>query len=298
MTTDPSLNGEIEFHMRRWDGFLKKRGQRLADTMLVKPWIDGLREFGVKAAAVKVWSRGAKYPTELPFVIGFACPFSHRTPDRRGLARVEFVVEHDGWVVLDVDASCGECDTGMLENWLLTCPKCEAGEESEWHRADHSMSEHSREDVEGLGEQVRGDVSPLSFVVEAFERLHQMAEARWWVENTAEAIEDYRDGAWSDDWGIGCDEDRIEEGIARLLDGAMRLVAADAATPRGPSRAVTRNSWTDEKVSVWLERQTTNDGGLTIPASASQREAWAIAKLIEGHPPKNLIERAQTLRKH
>jgi hypothetical protein len=138
-------------------------------------------------------------------------------------------------------------------------------------------------------------VSPLSFVICEFNRLRNLAEARWWTEHTEDAIADYRAVEWYEDWtnsGEG-----IEEDIKRKIETSGHLLRKNATATTRPVPSL-RSSWTDEKAEAWLDLQKTEGGELLIPIGASQRDAWNSAESIEGHPPKNRVERAQTIRKN
>lgn len=276
----------------QWGYYAQKADAQLTVLQVVKAWVAGLREAGVKAANAREWSRGSKaYPIELPFVIEFDCPYGHRTEDRRRRATVRVIVEDNGWITFDEQSTCEQCDLSTIEWWLLSCPRCERGDRGVWHRtADHELS-HKRGRLSNGETGVVGSTSPLSFVVGEFERLGRIAEARWWIGHTEAAAQALR----ADD-GWAYTEEGLEERIATKIVNSTRLLASISAAPSSAASAP-REGWTDESAAQWLDNQKGPNGQLVVAGSASQREAWRLAETIAGHPPKNVIERAQTLRK-
>jgi hypothetical protein len=284
------MNGQtvgerVALAIELWSHYLHRSGERLTSQILVKAWLTGLKAAGIKADNVKVWERGRKYPTVMPFVIEFSCPHDHRSADRRSLASVRLLIEDDGWASLDEDSPCPECTLAVLETWLLTCPRCEAGEDSPTHRPGHALN-HSRRVAADGSVEVYGSTSPLSFLLFEFEHLRSLAEARWWVDHTAEAIEELR--RRYQEPGVIFDPAPLAEHMLTRAHRRLDQIAVPALV------AIT---WTPEAAADWLDRQTTAEGKPLVPVRASQRAAWDAVQPLTDRPPKNTIEAAQTLRK-
>jgi hypothetical protein len=272
-----------------WQDSLGRIGLAVTALLLADVWQEGLKAAGTNAHRAKAWSAGKTYPSELPFVIEFQCPHGHRTDDRRRIASVRVLVEDDGWVSVDLYnddtaegkskrqalAQCTHCGPSVVTKWLVTCPGCANGDEHYEHPSELK--------------------SPLAYVVSAMIARASMAEARWWLDNPEEARAEYalavrRNSGWFE----GSDEER-ERHVERMVEAketwALRRLEIDL-TPV-PARAL----WTDESAAEWLDQQTDRDGGVLVPNTASQRQAWTAVEKIPGRPPKNRVEAAQTLRK-
>ncbi|WP_353828215.1 hypothetical protein [Agromyces sp. SYSU T0242] len=267
----------MESALWQLDRSLARLSRPLTVVIIVDAWIAGLREAGVKAENARAWSRGSKWATKLPLVIEFPCPYMHRTPDRRDFRRVRLIVEDDGWVSVDPDSPCEKCNDQVLARWLLTCPRCEYGEEGDFHRAGHDMGQKRGRTRSGPG--IVGSTSPVSFVLWQFGLLAAMADARWWVERTDEAIAEL-DGIWPD-W---LPEHR-EEFVTQRLARARRLLARTPPPTARSAPTAPAESWTERRTLAWLEQ---ND----IDATLTARAAWARANAIDGHPPKRAVEAA------
>lgn len=280
----------VESAVLAWAYRLGLLRRPLTAIMLTDAWIAGLREAGFKAERPKVWGRG-KYPTTLPLVIEFPCPYMHRTPDRRDFAKVRLIVEDDGWVSLDPESPCEQCTAQVLERWLLTCPRCEAGEDSDFHPGpDWHGLDHQRWQTPGPDERLvfnpdgpifDGSTSPLSFVLWQFRMLCRIADAKWWVEHTDEAIAEAEER-----WPTWLVEPHRAARIAKVLADSRGVLARAPAPPPRSSPAAPKETWTDEKVLAWLEQH-------EIPRTLTSRGAWERAKAIPGRPPKNAIESAR-----
>jgi hypothetical protein len=270
-----------------WARHLRLIGETLTDQMIVSVWIAGLRATGIKAEKVKVWERGRNYPTVMPFVIEFPCPFEHRTADRRGLATVRLLIEDDGWASVDPDSPCEHCSIGVLEAWLLTCPRCEAGEESARHEVDHDL--HQYESLVDGQRELFDSTAPLAFVLAEFRRLQVVAWARWWVEHTTEAVDALRQ--FREPWDYRLPSQSVGAAARGHLAAARRILDRVGVTP------VASQEWTVEGAADWLDRQVSGGGTVLVPVKASQRAAWAAVEALPNRPPKNTIEAAQSLRK-
>lgn len=60
---------------------------------------------------------------------------------------------------------------------------------------------------------------------------------------------------------------------------------------------ITAKEWTPESARDWLDALVREDGSPVIPVEETHREAWNIAKGIDGHPPKAMIEGGHRLRR-
>jgi len=254
-------------------------GENLRPETMTHAYIAGLVHAGVKAEHAKVW--GGKFPRKLPFVIEFPCPLGHRTENHSDTAKVWLVVEENCWLSLAQDSPCSLCTAYDLERWMLTCPRHEAGEDSDRHEPDHDV-------LDLLG----GDASPLSWVICEFGRLERIAWARWWVEHTSEAVASMGDRA-----------DRIVErsGEFRMRWADWELQKARAILGAQPKKrsALTASAGvqTADKAVVWLDALKDDEGGMLVPVKASQREALRLTEGRPGRPRKNLLEAAQSKRK-
>ena len=116
-----------------------------------------MTDAGFKATAAQAHLGGGKYKT-LSLVVQFDCPFDHIDETGEGWAKVLLKVNpYTGWVSLHED-SCGRCTQQQIEAWLITCPRCAAGED---------LDEHPDHDAEAAFYLPDGDESPIAHVVEA-----------------------------------------------------------------------------------------------------------------------------------
>ena len=283
----------IALPLYRWSLYLRRGGEQLTASMLVDAWVAGLRSGGVKAGQAKVWTRGAKfsYPTVLPFVIEFECPYGHRTEDRRRLGTVRLIVEDDGWVTLDVESTCASCDAAAVESWLLTCPRCEAGIEDVWHHRTHGLELIFARVRDSATPGYFGSTAPLSFVLDQFEKMGQLAEARWWSEHTDEAVAQYyRDSGQTP-------SEVVSSYLAEKLAHSRKIIARAMRQSAKVVGKSPKPAWTKETAAEWLDQRKTETGAMLVLENAGQRDMWRAIDSIEGRPPKNIAEQAQTLRK-
>ena len=272
---------EFEDALGAWGHSLSLLDEPLRPHTLTDAWIQGLVAASVQAQHAKAWN--GKYPVPLPFVLEMPCPFGHRTADRRDYARVRLLIEEDGWPVLDTDSPCVDCDARLLERWLLTCPRCERGEESDRHEADHDALRHWSETVDD-GRVVCGDTSPLAWVIGEFERRAYIAEARWWIEHTEAAAESIRSSKL-------IPAAAKEQRIRLAIEGARRTLGAVSAVERKGAP-----SMTPEEAAKWLDGLRDSGGRPLVPEGATTREAWALVKTVPGRPTKNTVDAAQPIR--
>lgn len=280
-----------------WAMDLHRLRRRLTPPMLTDCWIDGLKAAGVRARNAKVW-RG-KYQVDLPLVIEFPCPFWHRTEDRRDIARVLLLIEDDGWVTLDADSPCPMCDPDVLERWLLTCPRCEADEDTPEHDPAHDSFAQQRnvtvvwcggesdaaDDCGDLGPfEVVDDVSPYAFVLYEFQRRKAEAWATWFL-NCPDART------------LLLSEGVPEASVGHIIEVWTERARAILGQVTSAIAAIEAIAWTDESAAAWLDAQRNPDGSVLVPETATVRQAWALAGPLIGRPSKNQIETAQTLRK-
>ncbi|MCK6081485.1 hypothetical protein KZX37_08300 [Microbacterium sp. EYE_5] len=243
-------------------------------------WISELKAAGVQAKhATGAWA--GKYRAALPFVIELPCPFDHRTEDRRDYAKVRLIVDDDGWVGLDADSPCMECDAASLETYLLTCPLCEVGDDSDDHDPEHEA--FCWED---------GDRSILARVQHEMKRRAGIARARVWVERYEEAVHYAR--------ADGMDVDRrVRTKFGDITRGEFerRWAQERLGTGCGAPLATKEAPWTVERAVDWLDRLTTEDGAPLVLPRVTQREALRLTEGMVGRPPKNVLEKAQSVRK-
>jgi len=264
--------------LSEWAYALHLLHEPLRAVTLANAWIAGLVAGGIKAANGTVWGAG-KYSRKLPFVIEFPCPFDHRTPDEYDYARVRLVIRDNGWWSLDPASPCQKCNADAIAAWLLACPLCEAGEDSERHYPDHSpLDVFGGYDIDGDYDDSRGfDASPVSWVVREFERLRVVAAARWWIGHTEEAAA--RLPRWSESV-----RQRYVSGRLAWARGVL------ASTPKARKAAVSsKPMMTPEAGVVWLDEQ-------KIPAGG-EKATWARVKDLPGCPAQSVIYAAVKLRK-
>ena len=275
---DSALEVESRQHLRvaisAW-WFSQRRLGPIASPMLTEVWIAGFRSAGLDAKHGTAWSGGAKgYPKPLAFVIEFACPFGHRSRDERDTARVRVIVLDGGWIKRDPDSPCPECTAEVLERWLLACPRCAVGDDS---------GEHFENDG---GEEYHIDFSPLSHVTGEFIRLHQIAEARWWVEHTEEAVAE-AEANEAEFQARYPDVPRLPSLFRQQIE--WRLAGARQALEQvvldRPSRAVQANDdWSPPVLRKWLA-----DRG--VDPSQGVQAIWAQVRGMKGsRPPRAAVE--------
>lgn len=270
--------------VREWAHTLLRLREPLRPSMLTDAWIAGLVAARVGAAHVTVKEWGtSRWPSHrpLPYVLRFPCPLGHRTPDRRDDASVSIIIEENGWFSLDPESQCPDCTAKGIRDWLLLCPRCEAGEESERHDPDHWALDVF--DIDG-----DHDASPLSWVLREFGRLAMIATARWWLDHTEEALNSeplaYRSPEMRERlraaqvmWAQGV-IDSLPKPKAKAKASKEKLDAAGSAV------------MTVEEGAVWLDT-------VGVPVTATQREALRLTESMPERPSKQIIEKAVTLRK-
>lgn len=252
--------------LEMWGRALMLLHEPLRPQMLTDAWVAGLvaARVGAEHVTVKEWGPG-KFPRhrKLPFVLQFPCPFGHRTEDKYDIATARLIVEDSGWWSLDPESPCPRCTASALRDWLLTCPRCEAGEDSDRHDPEHWALDVF--DLDG-----DHDASPVAWVLREFGRLARVATARYWLDHPEEAAGNLP----------GVSEADRQRFIANQL--ARARVTLGAVPRKGASIAASKLSEGD--VDAWL-----TDHG--VPDDATVRSAWALVKDIEGRPAKNVIER-------
>ncbi|KJL26208.1 hypothetical protein RL72_01143 [Microbacterium azadirachtae] len=257
-----------------WATYLHLGGRTLSLTMIVDAWIDALKAAGFPKAR-KAWEGYGSSTRTLPLVIDIPCPFEHRTPDRRNFAHVRMIVEDTAWLSVDPDSPCEYCTPDVIERLLLTCPRCEADENSPRHRPGHGLR-HSFDPRLG----VVGSTAPISFVLDAFLRLQVEAEATAWLQAPDAALA----------WWVQVNDDTLltaSEVLAERREWARGILGA---APRKVVASSGAAAMTEDEAVTWLDKN-------EIPPTASQREAWRLSAGLPGRPAKNTIEAAQTRRK-
>lgn len=280
----------FEFAIYLWDNNMQRSRQLLTLRALTDAWIAGIRAAGHDAKRARVWH--GRYPTELDFVIELPCPFGHRTADHRARASVRLLVEDDGWPIIDPDSPCPDCNTEWIEHWLLTCPRCELGDESEehvWHLDRDNLWSQDRNSA-----PVGGSVAPLAFVLSEMEHLAAVAEAMWWVNHPDDAVAAYV-AKHEDDDGVeiataiamgqvGWARKFLADDAAKRVSRATKKQIEQASRPATePSRDAPKPVQTPESVAQWLRDQGIQPG-VTVAA------AWALIKGIPGSPSKHSME--------
>lgn len=133
----------------------------LSPRLVPKAWAQGLTDAGHETKEANVYRHG--HWQKLPLVLQFACPFDHVNEAGEGWAKVRLKVNpYTGWVSIHED-SCPRCTQAQIEAWLLTCPRCAAGDSLDEH-PDHDHPNaflFSRDD---------GDESPLAYVLSALDQ--------------------------------------------------------------------------------------------------------------------------------
>lgn len=262
--------------LSEWAYALYLLGERLRPHTLAEAWIRGLVTAGIRAEHARVWT--GKYPRDLPFVVEMPCPFGHRTPDRYDYAKVRLIVEDSGWPSLDPASGCGECTPNELARWLLTCPRCEADEDSDDHGPGHGLWD------ELFGGVVLDDASPVGWVMREFGRLATIAEARWWVERYEEAA----GAVWRTAQARVDPEEVTARYIAAKHSGALAILEAQPKA-KGSSGAAKPTMKTEDGA-AWLDKQ-------EVPVTLGEKATWARVKDVAGCPPQSVIYAAVKLRK-
>lgn len=264
-----------------WRDNLGRAREPFTPPMLAKVALAGLRAAGVKADLARSWAPGRKYPTTLPMVIEFACPFWHRTPNNADFEKVRLVVMDNGWFSV-FEESCPSCQESMIRDWLLSCRICRTGERPPWrgpHRPDHPAL-------------AIDDASPLRYLRDAYKHAADMVDACWWRDLPDE---------WRNHWRKvlrdGDDAMTVEEieGLVQAFEGLARhrLKAAPSVDPPAitPSR---KAEWTTaEQAAAWLDVLTEP----AVPPGAGQQSAWEAVRRLQHHPPQALVHGGQALRK-
>lgn len=131
----------------------------LSPRQVPKAWVQGLKDAGVESVKIAQVRRDGGWRT-LPLVIQFECPFDHVDDTGETWAKVRLKVNpYTGWVSIHQD-SCRRCTQQQVEAWLLTCPRCAAGEELDAH------PDHDSDDDWCLFVTSCGDESPIAHVIE------------------------------------------------------------------------------------------------------------------------------------
>lgn len=134
----------------------------LAPRLVPRAWAQGLTDAGYEVKEANVYRNG--HWQKLPLVVQFSCPFDHVNETGEGWAKVRLKVNpHTGWVSIHED-SCPRCTQERIEAWLLTCPRCAAGDDLDDH------PDHDDESWAFLFSRSDGDDSPLAFVLEALDQ--------------------------------------------------------------------------------------------------------------------------------
>jgi len=260
---------------------LAQIGIPLAPAMLTHLWVAGLvaARMGAEHVTVKEWKPGKKWPEyrKLPYVLRFPCPFGHRTEDRRDDPWVSIIIEENGWFSLDPQSECTECTGQGIRDWLLTCPRCEAGEDSERHVPMHWALDVF--DIDG-----GYDASPLAWIMREFGREAQRAMARWWSDHTEEALD-------RDQFARRSVQNRERLRVSQVA-WAQRVIESQPKTTPSKAKLEAAGSavMTVEEAAAWLAEQ-------GVPATATQRAALSATEGLPGRPSKQIIEKAVTLRK-
>ena len=260
---------------------LYRAGVPLTPSMLTHLWVAGLvaARLGAEHVTVKEWKPGKRWPEfrNLPYVLKFPCPGDHRTEDRRDDPWVSIIIEENGWFSLDPQSECTKCTAQSIRDWLLTCPRCEKGEDSERHDPLHWALDVF--DIDG-----GYDASPLAWIMLEFGREARRALARWWLDHTEEALD-------SDPIASRSTENRERLRVSQVA-WAQRVI--ESQPKRKPSKAKLDAAgaavMTVEEAAAWLDAE-------GVPATASQRAALALTEGRPGRPSKPVIEKAVTLRK-
>ncbi len=258
-----------------WRLYTQRGGQRVTPPMVGDTWLRGLKAAGIDAEHPPRFA-GGRYSDKLQMAVEFTCPYWHRGDNRGTFAKVRWIVEDDAWVTIAPESACPHCTDEALQRWFLTCPRCEAGEDSWDHQPNH-------------GPGGTGDASPFAFVLASFRRLAMRSEASWWVNHTDEARAEYLKHLES---RMGLADDRMAR---RLAD--IQVTRAHQVLNVTTVQITRRVAWTDQSTAEWLDVQTGAGGDLLVPVEATQRDAWGAVKSLAGRPPKNRVEAAQTLRK-
>lgn len=264
---------------------------------MTKPWVAGLKSAGLDARQAKEGRAGNW--AALPFVIEFSCPFGHRTIDRQRIGLVRLIVEDDGWVSMArgdagpeneppprTSPFCWQCQPDALAEWLLTCPRCVAGEDGDEHREGHSLWE-------------TGSSAPFTFVLYEFDRAMHFAEATWVLDHKDQAVDDFLSGFPELDLSLAGiefepDEDgNVPRDVAQrwVLDQVAEWVPKPSSSRKAVTSGAPRPAWTDAEVVAFLEKA-------GVPADATVRAAWAIVgPMPQPRPSKSRVEEVQPLRR-
>lgn len=259
---------------------------------VAKVMLTGLRSAGVKADFAKVW-RG-KYPTTLDLLIEMDCPCGLPSRDGMTFARTRLRVDPlSGALKVQRDEDrgndCPRCDQYAIDRWLVTCrghaenghPDHEPG----WISVEDFPDDMSNADIArimGTGDEVITDDSPMGHIFAAMEKAHFEAKARWDLTHPDEVVEQLRET-------FGVDhEEFVQRTASERIERAKSLLST--GTKMVGSTEVEVEDWTEASAAQWLVEH-------DVPATATYREAWALAKEIGGHPPKALVEAGHRLRK-
>lgn len=264
----------------------------LTDRKITDTWIDGMKAATRLAYGhAKAWN--GKFPRPLPYVIEGPCPLGHRTADEYDDASIRLVIRQESWWSYDPASPCPKCTAADLRRWMMTCPRCVAGEDSERHYPFHApldamtLYDLSEADYTGKPQgfeytEITGggfDASPAAWVMREFVRLGREAAARWWLEHTEEAA----DAHGSRRLGEG-DRQRFVSDRLEWARGVLETV------PKSKKAAISsKPMMTAESGAAWLDKQ-----GVEI---RGEKATWAEVKDMPGCPAQAVIYAAVKLRK-
>ncbi|WP_157536842.1 hypothetical protein [Microbacterium sp. Root180] len=263
---------------------LRRLDEPLTEETAVSMWIAALVAAGVRAEHGTRWVTSAKggYPKKLPFAVQFQCPHGHRTEDRRDRARVQIIIESVGWWSLDPDSPCTLCGSDVIARWLLMCPRCEAGEDSDRHDPDHAPFDISDGYIDGVW-TLRNDTSPVALLLREIRRRWKIANARWWTERYDEAASHA---------GAGASEEIVYGGRRMLWSEFQRAVSLEllGAQPRKVEAKPSKPTLTPEETAEWLDSR-------EVPDALGEKATWARVKELPGCPPQSAVYAGVKLRK-
>lgn len=292
--------GELTVRAAGYRLALRRAREVFTPPMLTRVWIDGLVDAGVKASAGKgAWN--GRYRPDLPFVVRFACPMWHRTPDGGDVQAVQLVVDDDGRVRPYQVDTCEECDEEGIWRWLLTCPRCEIGDfcpddgdslECPVHGEDRSACHHEHEALDL--DLWNDDESPFSAVLTRFTRLKSAAEDLWWRDFPEEAEQQTREDLTRWGWSPPVLEMSITDRRRRAQ--RLREQAAASSSSGEVERSSRDPAPTAEETVDWID--TLRDGdGQPLPNRTGWNAVWKAGEGVPGRPSQAIVQAAVRLRK-